>query len=275
VTVVDKTQRLEGKVALVTGAARGTGEAIAELYVAHGAKVVLTDVLDAAGKATAQRLGPNARYLTLDVTSEDDWQRAVEDLARVEQRLDVLVNNAAVLVLETIDNTTAEQFDRVMRVNCHGAFLGTKTCLPLLRDSGSGSIINIGSIDSLSAVPTASAYTASKFAMNGLTKVTALENGKWGVRANLLCPAAGSGEMVADAMGLPDGAAQHAHGGDSYDPAMGPLGRPGRPVDVAPFALFLASDESAYCTGADFLIDGGRRAGEYVDVPRRFSTTLS
>src|SRR5690606_28523555 len=106
-TMVDGIQRLAGKVALVTGAARGTGEAIAELYVAHGATVILTDVLDSRGKAAAERLGPKARYMTLDVTSEEDWERAVEDIRRTEKRLDVLVNNAAVLVLETIDNTTS------------------------------------------------------------------------------------------------------------------------------------------------------------------------
>ncbi|HEX7094499.1 MAG TPA: SDR family oxidoreductase [Acidimicrobiales bacterium] len=273
--MVQDTQRLVGKVALVTGAARGTGAAIAELFVAHGARVILTDVRDSLGKAVAERLGPNARYLTLDVTSEDDWQRVVDDIRRTEQRLDVLVNNAAVLVLQTIDNTTSDQFDRVMRVNCHGAFLGTKACLPLLRESGRGSIVNVGSIDSVSGVPTAAAYTASKFALRGLTKVTALENGKWGVRANVLCPAAGSDEMVAEALGMTEGAGPRARGdSDRYDPAMGPLGRRGRPDDVAPLALFLASDESRYCTGAEFLVDGGRRAGEYVDVPGRFATTL-
>jgi 3alpha(or 20beta)-hydroxysteroid dehydrogenase len=252
--------RLDGRTALVTGAARGTGAEIARLFADEGARVIATDVLDERG----EDLGLEYRHL--DVTSEDDWQRVVGEL----DALDVLVNNAAVLHLTSIDNTTLEIFERVLRVNAIGPFLGTRTCLPLLRRSGHGSIVNIGSIDSVTGVPATVAYTSSKFALRGLTKVTALENGKYGVRCNIVCPAAGSAEMYGSLVGPPLDLSGIGERRANATPRV-PLGRSRGPADVAGAALFFASDDSRFCTGTELVIDGGFTAGEYVDVPGQFS----
>jgi 3alpha(or 20beta)-hydroxysteroid dehydrogenase len=270
----ESTGRLAGKVALVTGAARGTGEAIARRFAAEGARVVLADVRDEQGESAAKAIGEAARYRHLDVVTESDWREALESIRAQEGRLDVLVNNAAILLLETIDETSAEDFERILRVNTLGPFLGTRNALPLLRETanekGSASIVNVGSIDSLAGTPTTSAYSASKFALVGLTRVTALENGKYGIRANCLCPRAGSAEMQLEQLGVGMRDVSNEPS-TAYDPEIGPLGRRGLPDDVAPAAVFLASDESGFMTGTELLIDGGMRAGDYVDVPGRFS----
>ena len=245
--------RLEEKVALVTGAARGTGAEIARQFVAEGARVVLADVRDDLGVALAADLGDAARYRHLDVTSADEWSAAVDDVGGHEGRLDVLVNNAAVLHLATIDATAVAEFERILRVNCVGPFLGTRACLPLLRASGNGSIVNLGSIDSVEGTPLTSAYTASKFALRGLTKVTALENGRFGVRANIVCPAAGNSEMHPPVVGAPDW------------PRIESEGR--GPAEVAPAVVYFASDESRLCSGAELVLDGGRSAGLNFDLP--------
>jgi 3alpha(or 20beta)-hydroxysteroid dehydrogenase len=262
-------QHLDGKIALVTGGARGTGAEIAWRYVEEGARVVIGDLLDDRGMALAAELGATARFTHLDVTDESRWPTVVQEIERREGRLDVLVSNAGVLHLASIDSTTVADFDRVMRVNCIGAFLGTRTCLPLMRSAGGGSIVNIGSIDSVFGTPCTAAYTASKFAIRGLTKVTALENGRYGIRANCLCPAAGNPELIGDAV-----ANGHAvglvlsEGGGGY--TAKPIDRRGRPADVAGAAVFFGSDQSAFCTGVELVIDGGSTAGMYVDVPGLF-----
>jgi 3alpha(or 20beta)-hydroxysteroid dehydrogenase len=244
-------ERLSGKHALVTGAARGSGAAIARLFAAEGAAVVLADVLDDRGVAVADELGPPARYEHLDVTREDDWTRVVQSL----DRLDVLVNNAAVLHLATIDATTAEAFERLLRVNVLGAFLGTRTCLPLLRASGAGSIVNLGSIDSVQGAALTGAYTATKFALRGLTKVTAIENKKKGVRANIVCPAMGNPEMHPPIVG----------GGPNP-----PLRTDRPPPDLSPIAeavCYFASDASSLCNGTELVLDKGSSAGMALDLP--------
>lgn len=254
--------RLEGKVALVTGAARGTGAEIAKAFVAEGARVWVTDVLDDRGAATAGDMG--AEYRHLDVTSEEDWRAAVGDL----DALHVLVNNAAVLHLTSIDNTTTEIFETVMRVNLLGAFLGTRECLPLMRASGGGSIVHIGSSDSVQGTPATVAYTASKFALRGLAKVTALENGKHGIRSNVVCPRAGNAEMLTSLVGpelkMPEAPMRMGRFPDI------PLGATLGPADVVGAVLFLASEESRYCTGIEIVVDGGNTAGEYIDIPGQF-----
>ena len=250
-------ERLAGKVGLVTGAARGTGAAIARQFVAEGAAVTLVDVLDERGEAVASELGPAATYRSLDVTDEAAWAETVDDVRSRHGRLDTLVNNAAVLHLATIDLTTADEFERLMRVNVLGPFLGTRACLPLLRASGRGSIVNVGSIDSVRGTALTAAYSASKFALLGLTKVTALENRRFGVRANCLCPAAGNLEMHPPIVGLED--VSLSGNGEA---------REGRgPDEVAPAAVYLASDESSLCNGAELVMDHGHHAGMALDLP--------
>ena len=247
--------RLVGKRALVTGAARGSGAAIARRFVAEGALVVLADVLDDRGRAVATELGAGATYVHLDVTDEAAWDEVVDGLGTGGEALDVLVNNAAVLHLATIDATSQSAFERIMAVNVLGPFLGTRACLPLLRASGAGSIVNIGSIDSVQGAALTSAYTASKFALRGLTKVTALENRKRGVRANIVCPALGNPEMIPAIVGS-----------GSTEPGY----RAAAPPDLSPVAnaaCYFASDESSLCSGTELVLDRGSSAGLALDLP--------
>jgi 3alpha(or 20beta)-hydroxysteroid dehydrogenase len=242
--------RLTGKVALVTGAARGSGAAIARLFVAEGAQVVLADVLDERGRAAADDLGPAARYVHLDVTDERSWDAVVAGV----DRLDVLVNNAAVLHLATIDATSLDAFERIVRVNLVGAFLGTRACLPALRASGRGSVVNIGSIDAVQGTALTSAYTASKFALRGLTKVTALENRTRGVRANIVCPALGNPEMIPAIVGSGQDAPSRRADPRDLSP-------------VAEAACYFASDASRFCSGTELVLDQGHSAGMWLDMP--------
>ena len=250
--------RLEGKVAIVTGAARGTGAEIARRFDAEGADTVLVDVLDDRGEGVAKELSDRATYRHLDVTSERDWQEAVEELRARHGRIDVLVNNAAVLHLATIDMTTVDAWERVLRVNCLGPFLGVRAVLPLMRVGGGGSIVNIGSIDSITGTSLTAAYTTSKFGIRGFTKVIALENKRFGIRANVVCPAAGNPEMHPPIVGWED----------LQRPTFEDPDRLNRgPSAVAPAAVYFASDESRLCNGTELLLDGAGSAGIYVDLP--------
>jgi 3alpha(or 20beta)-hydroxysteroid dehydrogenase len=258
--------RLDGKITIVTGSARGTGAEIARLFVREGAVVTLADVLDDRGQAMADELGGGSCFAHLDVTSEDEWEALVAGIRQRHGKLDVLVNNAAVLHLATIDATSVAAFERVMRVNAMGPFLGTRACLQLMRDSGGGSIVNVGSIDSVQGTSLTAAYTASKFAVRGLTKVTALENKRWNIRANCLCPAAGNSEMIP----LPVGAehmtaplAQSVTGPARVERVPAARG----PAAVAPAAVYFASDESALCSGTELVLDAGDSAGMFLDLP--------
>jgi 3alpha(or 20beta)-hydroxysteroid dehydrogenase len=250
--------RLDGKVALISGAARGQGEAEARRFVAEGAKVVIGDVLEAEGEAVAHDIGDDAVFVTLDVTSEESWREAVASTVDAFGGLHVLVNNAGVLGAFTpLVDTTVDNFMRVLSINLVGTFLGIKTGAPAMRDSGGGSIVNISSTAGMWGVPFAADYTASKFGVRGITKVAALELGRDGIRVNSVHPGGVLTDMV-KAVG--------DDGESGYYKKL-PAGRIGIPDDISNLVLFLASDESAYCTGTEFVIDGGMQAGDLQLMP--------
>ena len=256
--------RLAGKVALVTGAARGTGEAVARLFADEGAQVVLADLRDQDGERVAREIGASASYLHLDVASQTDWERAVLATEQRHGGLHVLVNNAAVLHMAAIADTTLADFERVVRVNQTGTFLGIRAVIPALTRAGGGSIVNISSVDGLGGKNGLVAYAASKWAVRGITKVAALELGRFGIRVNAVCPEAGSTEMIAPY--VPAGVDLEKLMARSHPILPKQAGRPQRERigDVARMVLFLASDESASCTGGDFPVEGGNTAGKIV-----------
>lgn len=256
--------RVEDKVAIVSGAARGTGEATARLLAAEGARVVLADVLEEQGAKVAAEIGEAAHFERLDVTSEDDWRRVVASCEERFGTIDVLVNNAAVLHMAAIGDTELADYERVVRVNQIGPFLGIKSVAPGMVRAGRGSIVNVSSIDGVSAKNGLIAYAASKWAVRGMTRVAALELGRHGVRVNAVCPEAGSGDMMRPYVPeqvdveLAASLQQRVLKTQMKRPLADKIG------DVARMIVFLASDESASCTGTDFLVDGGNLAGSRI-----------
>jgi 3alpha(or 20beta)-hydroxysteroid dehydrogenase len=253
--------RLDGKIALVTGAARGTGEQVARLFVAEGARVMIADLLEAEGEAVAKELGDAAAFVRLDVTSEADWAHAVERTLARFGGLSVLVNNAAILQMKPLEETTLADFERHVKVNQIGPFLGMRAVLPALKAAGGGSIVNVSSVDGLSAKPHIIAYAATKWALRGMTRVAALELGKHGVRVNAVCPEVGGPAMRAPYVPAGIDALKtlaFAHGVIPYQRSREPIELV---RDVARMILFLASDESLSCTGGDFAVDAGWTAG--------------
>jgi 3alpha(or 20beta)-hydroxysteroid dehydrogenase len=252
--------RVDGKVALISGAARGQGEADARLLAAEGAKVVIGDVLDEQGAAVATGIGDAARYHHLDVRRADDWQRVVAFAVNTFGRLDVLVNNAGIIKVGSIVDLSVDDYLEVFEVNQLGCFLGMKAAIPAMRAAGGGSIINISSVGGLRGRPMTAAYAATKFAIRGMTKCAALEVGHDGIRVNSVHPGSIDTDMTRGAeFANIDKQAYHA--------AL-PIPRVGTPDDVAQVVLFLASDDSRYCTGAEFVVDGGQTAGD-VQARRR------
>ena len=245
--------RLDGKVALITGAARGQGEAEARRFVAEGARVVLGDVLDEEGRRVAESLGERAVWMRHDVSSEASWAAFVDTAKRRFGRVDVLINNAGVLVIAPIASITLEQYMRVINVNQVGCLLGMRAVIPAMAEAGGGSIINIASTAGLEGVACLVGYVSSKFAIRGMTKTAAIELGPLKIRVNVICPGG-----IDTSMGRGDdfGAVDTS----SYFSGL-PIPRIGRPDEVARAAVFLASDDSSYCTGAELLVDGGMLAG--------------
>src|SRR5262245_44123714 len=253
--------RVEGKVAIVTGAARGTGEATARLLAAEGARVVVADVLEEPAQLVAKDIGSAAVFARLDVTQEEDWRRVVDATAAREGKIDVLVNNAAVLHMAAIEDTELADYERVVRVSQIGTFLGIKAVAPAMTSAGRGSIVNVASIDGMSAKNGIVAYSASKWAVRGMTRVAAIELGRHGIRVNAVCPEAGNADMmrpyVPEAVDVELAASfqQRILKTQMKRSLADKIG------DVAYMILFLASDESASCTGTDFLVDGGNLSG--------------
>jgi len=245
--------RLEGKVALITGAARGQGAAHASRFVAEGARVVVADVLADAGRALVGELGPAARFVPLDVTSEASWDAAVGSTLEAFGGLDVLVNNAGVLRVAPLADTTLAEYRAVVDVNQVGCFLGMKAAIRPMESAGGGSIVNVSSIAGLQGMPGVIGYVASKYAIRGMTKAAAIELGHRGIRVNSVHPGTIDTPMIA--AGDFDGVDHDA----LY--ASLPIPRIGQPDDVSHLMVFLASDESAYCTGGEFVVDGGVTAG--------------
>jgi len=245
--------RLDGKVALITGAARGQGEAEARLFAAEGAKVVLTDVLDAEGEVVAKDLGDAALYLHHDVTDELAWQATIDKAIDRFGGIDVLVNNAGIFTVAPIATMTLEDYRRVIDVNQVGVFLGMKAISSHMAARAGGSIVNISSIAGLQGSAGTVAYTASKFAVRGMTKAVAKELAPFGVRVNSVHPGIIETPMLTGFS---------AFGEDVLDRITEriPTGHIATAEDVARVVLFLASDDSAYCTGAEFVVDGGMTA---------------
>lgn len=258
-------KRLENKIVLITGAARGIGESIARVFHREGAKVILSDILNEQGKALAKELGDRAYFIHLDVKNEGEWKLIYEKILLEYGGLDVLVNNAGITgFLETkgpfdAENPDMESFEEVMRVNLNGTVLGCKYAIPLMKRKGKGSIINISSRSGLVGIPGAAAYAASKAAVRNHTKSVALLCAEKGyhIRCNSIHPAAIMTPMW-DAM-LGEGEMRQKI---IQDVEAGiPLGHFGEPADVAYAALYLASDESKYVTGIELNVDGGILAG--------------
>jgi NAD(P)-dependent dehydrogenase (short-subunit alcohol dehydrogenase family) len=248
--------RLDGKVALISGGARGQGATEAQLFSREGAKVVLGDVLDEAGRqveAAIRAAGGEATYVHLNVTSEADWRAAVDTAERGYGQLHVLVNNAGILIRKSIEETTEDDWDRLMAVNVKGVFLGTKYAIPAMRRAGSGSIINISSTAGLVGSPYgSSAYTATKGAVRLFTKATAVQHAKENIRCNSVHPGPIDTDMIRDTLSDPVLRDERLH--------RVPLGRIGKPEDIAYGVLYLASDESSFVTGSELVIDGGSTA---------------
>ena len=245
--------RLENKVALVTGAGGGLGEAIARLFASEGAQLIISDINESAVKAVAADIG--AVGLAHDVSNEDDWASVVASAENEYGGLDILVNNAGIFEVKPLLETSTEDYMRIITINQLGSFLGMRSAIPLQKKRGGGAIVNISSTQGMLGLKGASGYVASKFAVRGMTKVAALEHGDDGIRVNSVHPGPMETQMAARVL--------------DADPDPGqpnpidelPLKRVADPMEVARMVLFLASDESSYSTGSEFSADGGMQAG--------------
>jgi 3alpha(or 20beta)-hydroxysteroid dehydrogenase len=265
--------RLDGKIAIITGAARGMGEAEARLFASEGAHVVIADVLDREGEAVAASLDGEALYHHLDVTDEAGWRDVLDAAADRFGVPNVLVNNAAIHRVTPILTADIAEVRQVIDVNLVGAFLGLKVGGGAMVAGNGGSIVNVSSTSGLIGQSTIGAYVASKWGVRGLTKTAAVELGPSGVRVNSLHPG-GITTMMLGVAGYPPLAEPPPRGTVETDPAVAavdkmvsrvPLRRAGRPIEVARMAMFLASDEASYCTGMEFVVDGGSVAGQEIE----------
>ena len=238
--------RLAGKVALVSGGARGMGASHVRCMVAEGAKVVFGDILDEEGELVAKEVGDDTRYVHLDVTSPEDWESAVATAVKEFGGLHVLVNNAGIINVGTIEDYELSEWHRILDINLTGVFLGIRAAVKPMKEAGSGSIINISSIEGIAGTIACHGYTATKFAVRGLTKSAALELGPSGIRVNSIHPGLIKTPMTE---WVPE---------DIFHTA---LGRIAQPKEVSNLVIYLASEDSSYSTGSEFVVDGGTTAG--------------
>jgi 3alpha(or 20beta)-hydroxysteroid dehydrogenase len=249
--------RLDGKVALITGGARGMGKAHARHFVAEGAKVVLGDLLDDRGKELAAELGEdNCLYVHQDVTSESDWAAAVAATTDAFGTLNVLINNAGILLNKKIADMTLAEFRSVIEVNLVGEWLGIKSVIGPMTAAGGGSIVNISSVEGFTGASGMSAYSASKFGVRGITRSAAQELGRHGIRVNSVHPGGIMTTMTATAFE----SFTDIGDGEGFMRSL-PISRFAKSSEVSPLVVFLASDESSYCTGSEFVVDGGMLSG--------------
>lgn len=248
---MNNTFGLDGKTVLITGAARSIGAATARQVVAAGGTVVIADILEDEGKATAADLGEHARFVHLDVTSEEQWQRAIDFTVSEFGTLSGLVNNAGVATGGPLETETVESFRKVLDINLTGVFIGMKTAIPVMRENGGGSIVNISSTAGLVGLAYTSSYGVSKWGVRGISKIAAVEQGPAGVRVNSVHPGVIYSPMTASA-----GARQ----GEGNFPDA-PMARVGEAHEIASAVAYLLSDAAAYVTGAELTVDGGWSAG--------------
>ena len=244
--------RLDGKVALVSGSAMGQGEAHVRAFVAEGARVVVSDVEDDAGKAVAESLGDAAIFEHLDVADDDDWARVVDAVVDHWGKLDVLVNNAGFMVRGTAENVTLDDWHRAIAVMQTGPMLGMRAVVPAMKAAGGGSIINTSSAAGLRGITDGMPYSAAKFALRGMTKSAALDLAVYGIRVNSVHPG------LVDTPFFDRFMPQRPEG---FGRRSSLAGRPAVAEDIAPLVVYLASDESAFCSGAEFVVDSGSTAG--------------
>jgi 3alpha(or 20beta)-hydroxysteroid dehydrogenase len=243
--------RLAGKVAIITGGARGMGAAHARKFILEGAKVIITDILEKEGLALAKELGENVKFIKHDVTKQLDWQQVVSTAETTFGPVNILVNNAGISLTKMIGKTSEDEYKKVVGINQVSVFLGMKEVFSSMRKAKGGSIVNISSLAGLVGYPGSMAYVASKFAVTGMTKVAALEYGEYGIRVNSVHP----GLIITPMTGGKD----FAETASSVTQTI-PLKRAAQPEEVTNLVLFLASDEASYSTGAEFIIDGGLHA---------------
>jgi len=249
--------RVSGKVILVTGGAMGMGRTHCELLAEEGGTVIVTDMNESEGQATADSInsaGGKAEFLPLNVTSDTNWESVVDQVVAKHGKIDVLVNNAGILLFKAVDETTTEEWDRIFDVNVKGVFFGTKAILPAMKKAGGGSIINISSIYGIIGAPMAAAYQATKGAVRLRTKSTAVDYAQYNIRVNSVHPGVIDTAMTKDLL--------HGNDEETIKALLGPtiLGRPAQPKEVSYAVLHLASDESSFMNGSEMVVDGGYTA---------------